>query len=188
MPPRVSVPSDFGYRPFALADARAIGIPARVVRGSRFRRIFRGIYIRVDVLDTPVLRFDATRRLASSDVWATCHTAACYDVPVPATTQTHIGLPPDLSYPAQRTAIEYDGADHTKPRQRHRDNRRRESYDREGWKLLVVTSIDVFTFPAQALVRVWTALRERAHAQTPSDLADDWRQYFDPRRRREATS
>jgi hypothetical protein len=95
---------------------------------------------------------------------------------------------PDLSYPALRIAIEYDGADHTKPRQRHRDNRRRESYDQEGWKLLVVTSTDVHTYPAQTLVRVWSALRERRHPDTPGAVSDDWRAFFDPRMRREAAS
>jgi hypothetical protein len=319
MPPRVRVPDDFGYRPFTLADARAIGIAPRVVRGSRFRRIFRGVYIRSDVLDTPLLRLDAARHLAATNVWAMCHTAAAvYDVPVPDSPGTHVGLPPgctrprgvaglvahrhstrpatrvvrgrevatpedtflqlaayldlvdlvivgdrlvrlgwttcprlvdtarsshrrcsrharraaalvrarvdspmetrvrllvllaglpepatgrmaydgaggwiatpDLSYPAQRIAIEYDGADHTKPRQRHRDNRRRESYEREGWRLIVVTSIDVYTFPAQLLVRVWTSLRERRHPGVPEELSERWRDHFDPRRRRTAAS
>ena len=319
MPPRVRVPDGFGYRPFTLSDAAAIGLSPRVVRGSRFRRVFRGVFVRRDVIDTPLLRFDGARRLTSTDVWATCHTAAAvYDVPVPPTTDTHVGLPPgftrprglpgliahrhrtqpetrvvggrrvatpedtfiqlaayldlvdlvilgdrlvllgwttrdrlveaaaqsrgraargarraaalvrervdspmetrvrllivlsglpepetgvhafdadggwiatpDLSYPPQRIALEYDGADHTKPRQRHKDNRRREAYQREGWRLIVITGRDVFAFPAQMLVRVWTALRERCHPQTPSDLADDWRQYFDPHVRREAAS
>lgn len=310
------MPDGFGYRPFTLADARAVGLSASVLRGSRFRRIFRGVYIRADVVDTPVLRFDAVRRLASAEVWATCHTAAAfYGVPVPGHPQTHFGLPPgstrprgsglaphrhmvqprtrtvrgrrvatpedtfvqlaayldlvdlvivgdrlvrlgwtrlprlvdaatahqgrgarlarraaalvrarvdspmetrlrllivlaglpepetgreafdsaggwiatpDLSYPALRIAIEYDGADHTKPRQRHKDNRRRESYDHEGWRLLVVTATDFYTFPTQLLVRVWAALRDRGHPQSPRDLGDEWRIHFDPRARREA--
>jgi hypothetical protein len=75
---------------------------------------------------------------------------------------------PDLSYPAQRIAIEYDGADHTRPRQRHKDNRRREAYDRDGWRLLVVTDTDFFVYPAQLLVRIWDALRERGHPLAPA--------------------
>ena len=68
------------------------------------------------------------------------------------------------------------------------DNRRRESYDREGWRLVIVTGTDFYTYPAQILVRVWTALRERGHPDTPSDLPDDWREFFDPRVRRKAAS
>lgn len=312
------VPDGFGYRPFTLADARAIGLSGPVVRGSRFRRVFRGVYIRAEVLDTPALRFDAARRLAKCEIWATCHTAAAlYDVPVPDHPDTHVGLPPgftrprgsglaahrhttqpetrvvrgrrvatpedtfvalaeyldlvelvivgdrlvrlrrtrpdllvraaeasgrrgavlarraaalvrprvdspmetrvrllivfaglpepetgldahdraggwiarpDLSYPPLRIAIEYDGADHTKPAQRHKDNHRRELYDQEGWRMVLVTGRDFHMLPAQTLVRVWTALRERGHPDLPADLSDDWRPFFDPRVRREAAS
>jgi hypothetical protein len=83
-----------------LADARAVGLSERVVRGSRFRRIFRGVYIRADVLDMSQLRFDAAVRLATGDIWATCHTAAAfYAVPVPEDDDTHVGLPPGFTRP-----------------------------------------------------------------------------------------
>jgi hypothetical protein len=279
-----------------LADARAVGLSERVVRGSRFRRIFRGVYIRADVLDMSQLRFDAAVRLATGDIWATCHTAAAfYAVPVPEDDDTHVGLPPgftrprceglaphrhdtqpairivggrrvatpddmflqmaeyldlvdlvilgdrlarvglsspeqlveascghggrgarlarraaalvrarvdspmetrvrllivlgglpepetgraaldscggwiatpDLSYPAFKIAHEYDGADHTKPRQRHKDNRRRESYDREGWRLVLITGIDFFRFPAHTSI---PAIAERPLPDVPLD-------------------
>lgn len=308
MPARALVPDGFGYRPFTLADAKAAGVSEGVLRGSRFRRVFRGVYVRAETLDSPCLRLDAARLVGGIDAWATCHTAAAlYDLPVPDHPHTHIGLAPgwprprcaglsahqyraqprtatargrrvatpedtslqlaayldlvdlvvvgdrlvrlgytvparlveataafdgrgarlarraaglvrprvdspmetrlrllivlgglpepetgrhafdsaggwiatpDLSYHSLRIAIEYDGADHTKPRQRHKDNRRRESYDHEGWRLLVVTGTDMFQFPAQTLVRVWTALIDRRHPRVPRQLSEAWRQHF----------
>ncbi len=102
MPRRVPIPDDFGYRPFTLADAKRIGEGTAFVRGSRFRRIFRGVYIRAEVPDSAKLRFDAARRLTSHEIWATCHTAAqVIGVPVPPHPKTHIGLPPAAEGPAR---------------------------------------------------------------------------------------
>jgi hypothetical protein len=310
MSPRVDVPDHFGYRPFTLADAKAVGVSERVVRGSRFRRVFRGVYVRAEVVDSTRLRFDAVRRL-SDRTWAMCHTAGeLHGAPVPAHPAIHVGLPPgtdclrsseiaahrpvvmpatvvvdgrraatpedtfrqlaayldlvdlvivgdalvrlgrtstrrlrdaaaghvgrgsclarraaalvrarvdspmetrlrllivlaglpepetgrqaldsaggwiatpDLSYPAQRVALEYDGAHHAEARQRHGDNRRRDSYYAAGWRLLVVTSLDVYTYPAQTLVRIAAVLRDRSHPAVPTDLSNDWRAHFGPR-------
>ena len=108
MPRKTEVPTGFGYRPFTLADARAFAISDRVARGSRFRRVFRGVYIRSDVLDTPRLRFDAARRISEGDIWATCHTAAAlYDVPVPEQPDTHIALPPGFTRPRGRGLVSH---------------------------------------------------------------------------------
>lgn len=315
MPRHVPVPSDFGYRPFTLADAKRLGLGCAFVRGSRFRRVFRGVYIRAEVPDTPLLRLDAVRRIARHDVWATCHTAAeLIGAPVPEQRLTHIGLPPgaegparagisahrfavqpttqvlsgrrlatdtdvflqlacylglvdlvivgdalvrlgrvtperlleaanarggrgarlarraaglvrervdspmetrtrllvvlaglpepdtnrdafdraggwiarpDLSYPELRIAIEYDGAVHLSKRQRDKDIRRRELYDGEGWRVLIVIDRDIFAFPGQTLVRVWAVLIERHHPDVPKQLGEDWRPFFDPRLHRE---
>jgi hypothetical protein len=315
MPRRVPVPDDFGHRPFTLADAKRIGLGSAFVRGSLFRRVFRGVYIRAEVPDTPTLRFDAACHLTHHPIWATCHTAAeIIGVPVPAHPLTHAGLPPgadgpdrvgiaahrhdgqpvtqtvkgrrvaadtdvflqlagyldlvdlvivgdalvrlgrvtpeelieaadtasgrgvrlarraaslvrervdspmetrvrlllvlgglpepetnvdvvdavgcwlarpDLSYPKLRIAIEYDGAEHLRKSRRDKDIRRREAYDRELWRVLVIVDRDVFWFPAQTLFRVWVALQERRHPDVPRVLSDAWRPHFDPRMRRD---
>ena len=315
MPRRVPIPDDFGCRPFTLADAKRLGLGAAFVRGSRFRRVFRGVFIRAEVPDTAALRFDAAQHIASRRIWATCHTAAdLLGVPVPAHPETHIGIQPgahgpyrvgisthrhdlrpttqnvdgratatdtdvflqladylclvdlvivgdalvrlgrleprglvaaaeaaggrnvrlarraaglvrervdspmetrtrllivfaglpepetnrdaldeaggwiarpDLSYPLLRIAIEYDGEDHRADAQRSKDIRRREAYDREGWRVVVVTARDFFAFPSQTLLRIWLVLRERRHPALPREIGEGWRPYFDPRLRRE---
>jgi hypothetical protein len=100
MPRRVLVPDDFGYRPFTLADAKRLDLGCAFVRGSRFRRVFRGVFIRAEVVDSAGMRFDAACRLTRHAIWATCHTAAeILGAPVPAESLTHIGLPPGADGP-----------------------------------------------------------------------------------------
>ena len=49
-----AVPTSFDTsRPFTRADALAAGISATMLRGSRFRRLFRGVYISADVPVNP---------------------------------------------------------------------------------------------------------------------------------------
>lgn len=52
----LDVPSLDTRRPFTRADAIAAGIDPRLLRGSRFRRIFRGVYVDAAVADSPTLR------------------------------------------------------------------------------------------------------------------------------------
>jgi len=316
MPRRVPIPDDFGYRPFTPADAKQLGLGCTFVRGSQFRRVFRGVFIRAEVVDSAGLRFDAARKLTRHPIWATCHTAAeILGAPVPAESRTHIGLPPgadgpdragmsahryevrpvvqtvagrrvattedvflqlaayldlvdlvvvgdalvrlgrtttealveatntstggrgirlarraamlvrdrvdspmetrlrllivlgglpepdtnvdafdaagewiarpDLSYPKLRIALEYDGSSHLTCRQGHKDIRRREMYDSEGWRVLVVVERDLVAFPSQTLTRIWIALRERRHPDLTRELSEAWRPFFDPRLRRD---
>lgn len=60
----------------------------------------------------------------------------------------------DLSYPKLRIALECDGSAHLTPRQRRKDIRRREMYDSEGWRVLVVVERDLVTFPSQTRMRI----------------------------------
>lgn len=89
-------------RPFTRADAAAAGIAPKLLRGSRFRRIFRGVYIDVAVADTPRLRVEAALKVVTpppSLGAATIEPAAfashasaarIYDVPIPTMPEEHV--------------------------------------------------------------------------------------------------
>jgi hypothetical protein len=83
---------------------------------------------------------------------------------------------PDLSYPAWRIAIEYDGEHHRVDRRQWRsDIARRENLEAEGWIVLVITATDVFQRPAPTLMRIVAALARRGCPDLPPRLDDDWR-------------
>lgn len=70
---------------------------------------------------------------------------------------------PDLSYPALRIAIEYDGDHHrTDRRQWLRDIGRRRVLEDAGWLVIVVTADDVLRRPEQLVERVRRAIASRA--------------------------
>lgn len=69
---------------------------------------------------------------------------------------------PDLSYPALRIAIEYDGDHHrTDRRQWQRDIGRRRVLEDAGWLVIVVTADDVLRRPEQLVERVRRAIASR---------------------------
>ena len=69
---------------------------------------------------------------------------------------------PDLSYPALRIAIEYDGDHHrTDRRQWQRDIARRRVLEDAGWLLIVVTADDVQRRPHEIVDRVGRAIANR---------------------------
>ncbi len=71
-------------RPFTRADAIAAGISPKQLRGSRFRRIFRGVYIDVRVPDHPLIRAEAVLVPHPPEAYASHFTAArVYRLPVP---------------------------------------------------------------------------------------------------------
>ena len=78
-------------RPFTRADAVAVGIDPRILRTSRFRRIFRGVYVASAVPETPALRARAALALHPPDAFIS-HTDAAreYGLPVPDTPDTHV--------------------------------------------------------------------------------------------------
>jgi hypothetical protein len=71
---------------------------------------------------------------------------------------------PDLVYPDEWLAIEYDGKHHLRdPRQWRLDIRRRENLEREGWLVRVVTAHDLLNMPAALVGRIAEDLRARRH-------------------------
>ena len=76
---------------------------------------------------------------------------------------------PDLSYPVQRIAIEYDGRHHlTDARQWRNDIARREHLEREGWLIRVITATDMYRVPGRVITRIYEDLRQRRHPSLPS--------------------
>ena len=66
----------------------------RLLRGSRFRRIFRGVMIAREVIDTRELRIAAGLRLVADGSYASHYSAAhLNDVPVPARPDVHLSVP-----------------------------------------------------------------------------------------------
>src|SRR5690606_19459746 len=88
----------------------------------------------------------------------------------------------DLSYPTIRVAIEYDGRHHVeRVATWERDLDRREAVDDSGWRMLVVTSRDVYERPSQTLARVHRLLLARRMPGVPGRLRDTWRPHFPER-------
>ena len=83
----------------------------------------------------------------------------------------------DLSYPALRLAVEYDGRQHVESvRQWERDVERREQLGDDSWRLITVTSTGIYRDPEQTVRRVWQALRDRGCRLPPP--SEGWRAHF----------
>lgn len=85
----------------------------------------------------------------------------------------------DLSYPALKIDIEYDGQQHRDelPQWDH-DIDRASWLDRHGWKVVPVSSKGIYRRPDQTIDRVLAALRERRCPGLPARLSDEWRSSF----------
>ena len=80
-------------RPFTRGDAIAAGIDPRLLRGKRFRRIFKGVYISADVPFSPLHRVEAAVALHPPGAFASHASAArFYDVPVPHHADEHVSV------------------------------------------------------------------------------------------------
>jgi very-short-patch-repair endonuclease len=78
-------------RPFTRADALAAGLSVKQLRGSRFRRIFRGVLIDADVPDSPWVRTAAALLLHPAVAFASHHSAGrLYGVPLPRHPFEHV--------------------------------------------------------------------------------------------------
>jgi hypothetical protein len=78
-------------RPFSRADAIKAGIDRKLFRGSRFRRIFRGVYIDVGVRMTPRLRAEAALVPFHTSAFASHASAArIHGVPIPTLPDEHV--------------------------------------------------------------------------------------------------
>lgn len=80
-------------RPFTRADALAAGISPKLIRGSRFRRIFRGVYIWGAVPVTKEERIVAALLLHPPEAFASHLSAASlYGIAVPERSEVHISV------------------------------------------------------------------------------------------------
>lgn len=80
-------------RPFTRDDAVRAGISSKVLRGSRFRRIFRDVYVAGEVRDDHRLRAEAALQLHPEGAWVSHLSAArLYGVAVPDTSVVHISV------------------------------------------------------------------------------------------------
>ena len=85
----------------------------------------------------------------------------------------------DLSYPAARVIVEYDGRHHVeRVEQWEADLERREAIDDDGWRILVVTSAGIYRRPEETVLRVWRLLRRRRQPGVPTAPSDAWRPHF----------
>jgi hypothetical protein len=83
----------------------------------------------------------------------------------------------DLSYPALRLIVEYDGRQHIEREQNwQKDLERREEFDEHGWRIIVVTSRDIYRLPGRTVDRVHRALR-RAGGR-PKRPGTGWQRHF----------
>lgn len=84
----------------------------------------------------------------------------------------------DLSYPEFRLAVEYDGYQHVESSEQwESDIFRREEFDAEKWRIVVVTNRGLYREPARTLTRVVRAMRDQ-RMSVPRRLSDEWRRHF----------
>lgn len=85
----------------------------------------------------------------------------------------------DLSYPAVRVAVEYNGKLHVEIIEEwESDLERRADMDDADWRLIVVISSGIYKTPEQTVQRVWRLLRQRGVPCTPALPSDGWRAHF----------
>ena len=65
----------------------------------------------------------------------------------------------DAGYRARRIALQYDGAHHLDPLQRHSDRRRDKAFESAGWTVLNFTQADTVDEFQDAVIRIKRALR-----------------------------
>ncbi len=88
-------PSDPRRRPFTRSEARTLGIDPRLLRGPRFRRVFRGVFLDRSVVETATVRIEAGLKAAGAEAWVSHLSAAVlYGLPVPATPDVHLSVGP----------------------------------------------------------------------------------------------
>ena len=85
----------------------------------------------------------------------------------------------DLSYPAVKVAVEFNGKVHVLTVQTwEEDLERRDAIDDASWRLLPVISSGIYATPEQTLRRVHRVLLARGLPGVPLRLDDAWRAHF----------
>lgn len=84
----------------------------------------------------------------------------------------------DLIYLMIKLIIEYDGRQHADDAvQWRRDLDRREEFDDEGYRILVVTSVGIYKKPLETLQRIRRQLVARGMTDVP-EIGDGWKDHF----------
>jgi very-short-patch-repair endonuclease len=84
----------------------------------------------------------------------------------------------DLSYPGIKLIVEYDGRQHAEDmRQWEGDIERREEFDDEGYRILIVTSKGIFVEPERTLHRIRRQLVLRGWGDVPP-IQPRWKEHF----------
>jgi hypothetical protein len=83
----------------------------------------------------------------------------------------------DLCYPEIKLIVEYDGRHHLEHHQRVADIDRREEFDDEGYRIIVVTAAGIYREPLRTLQRIRRQLIERGMTNVP-ELDPHWREHF----------
>ncbi len=90
--------------------------------------------------------------------------------------------PVDLAYLACLIAIEFHGDVHRTKRGRWQsDVGKAELLGGLDWRVIVLTSDDVFVHPERTVRRVHEALVRAGHPDVPAELDPEWRKHFPPR-------
>jgi hypothetical protein len=90
----------------------------------------------------------------------------------------HVRYRIDLSFPAEKLGIEFDGRHHIERQEQWEgDLLRREDLEDDDWKFVVVLSSQVYGDPANVLARVEAAMRSRG-IRVPRQLNPEWRRHF----------
>jgi hypothetical protein len=80
-------------RPFTRRQALTAGLTDAMLRGPRFRRLYRNAYIRSDVVVWPTLYVEAALLLHPASAFVSHHSAArLYGLPVPDSHQVHVSV------------------------------------------------------------------------------------------------
>jgi hypothetical protein len=83
----------------------------------------------------------------------------------------------DLCYPGIKLIVEYDGLQHAEPDARESDLERREEFDDEGFRIIVVTARGIYRQPERTLRRIRRQLILRGMPDVP-EIDQRWREHF----------
>jgi hypothetical protein len=88
----------------------------------------------------------------------------------------------DLCYPELKLIIEYDGRHHTDVRANWlKDIKRRETLERQGWRLIIVTAEGLYDDPLETLQRIRLALADRGCHIRSRRIPAEWHRIFTDR-------
>ncbi len=106
MPAPTPIPPELLRRPFHLDEARRLGLSLQTLRGRRFRRLFRSVYVSAAVPVTLELMVRAARlALPESAVFSHETAAVLRNLPVPADDRLHVTMPAGSAHPEIRGIV-----------------------------------------------------------------------------------